>query len=114
MDSFIQKTSKNQNSIVIGSDTIVGIDNKVLCKPKDEEEAYNMLKTLSGKIHTVYTGLAVVLESENYSFVTATETKVKFFDLAYDKYQNSVDAPYEYSTVLAKTYYDMLNGENSI
>jgi septum formation protein len=82
--------TKNKSSIVIGSDTIVGIDGKVLCKPKNEEDAFNMLKTLSGREHIVYTGLAIVLEDENYNFVTATETKVKFFSLTDDEIINYI------------------------
>jgi len=45
--------------IVIGADTIVEY-NRILGKPKDADEAYQMLKLLSGKIHRVITGFAVI------------------------------------------------------
>lgn len=45
---------------VIGADTIVVLDGKVLGKPKTENEAFQMLKSLCGKTHKVITGLALV------------------------------------------------------
>lgn len=50
----------DDNSIIIGCDTIVAINNKLLGKPKDKDEAFYMLKLLSGKTHQVYSGLAVI------------------------------------------------------
>ncbi|HWV70108.1 MAG TPA: Maf family protein, partial [Pseudosphingobacterium sp.] len=50
---------KSDNMIVITADTIVSIDDKILGKPKDYEEAFNMLKMLSGKRHEVITGVAL-------------------------------------------------------
>jgi septum formation protein len=47
-------------SIVIGSDTIVYHNGKVLGKPIDTVDAYNMLKALSGSSHMVYSGIAVI------------------------------------------------------
>lgn len=46
--------------IVIGADTIVAKDNKILGKPKNEEEAFAMLKALQGDSHMVYTGVAII------------------------------------------------------
>lgn len=50
----------NEPSTIIGADTVVVLDNKILGKPSDQKEAFNMLKALSGKTHTVVTGIAVV------------------------------------------------------
>lgn len=47
------------DSIIIGCDTAVFIDNKVLGKPKDEVSAFEMLKGLSGRTHTVCSGIAI-------------------------------------------------------
>ncbi len=63
--------------IVIGSDTIVYLDG-ILEKPKDEQDAINMLKKLSGNFHTVYTSLAVIKSSCNKSLVDLSKTKVYF------------------------------------
>ncbi|MEG9429565.1 MAG: nucleoside triphosphate pyrophosphatase [Christensenellaceae bacterium] len=47
---------------VIGADTVVYFDGKILGKPKDKAEAYKTLKALSGKMHAVVTGFAVISE----------------------------------------------------
>lgn len=47
---------------VIGSDTVVSIDGRILGKPVDEEDARRMLKRLSSRTHQVYTGVALVIE----------------------------------------------------
>lgn len=48
------------SSIVIGCDTIVYHKGKVLGKPRNEEEAFNMLMALSGDMHEVYSGIAII------------------------------------------------------
>ncbi|XP_040913256.1 probable bifunctional dTTP/UTP pyrophosphatase/methyltransferase protein isoform X1 [Toxotes jaculatrix] len=77
--------------IVIGADTIVTVDGMILEKPVDKHDAYRMLSSLSGKEHSVFTGVAVVLchEKENEEvdyqlFDFYEETKVKFADLSED------------------------------
>ena len=49
-----------KNYLVIGADTIVAIEDRILGKPKDRADAYEMMKLLSGKTHQVYTGVTVV------------------------------------------------------
>ena len=46
--------------MVIGADTVVSCDNRILGKPKDDKDAVRMLTLLSGRIHEVYTGVSVV------------------------------------------------------
>ncbi|KAK2840058.1 hypothetical protein Q5P01_013798 [Channa striata] len=77
--------------IVIGADTIVAVDGMILEKPVDKCDAYRMLSSLSGKEHSVFTGVAIVLchEKENeevdYQLIDFyEETKVKFADLSED------------------------------
>uniref|UniRef100_I3JIB5 Acetylserotonin O-methyltransferase-like n=1 Tax=Oreochromis niloticus TaxID=8128 RepID=I3JIB5_ORENI len=77
--------------IVIGADTIVTVDGMILEKPVDKHDAYRMLSSLSGKEHSVFTGVAIVLchEKENeevdYQLIDFyEETKVKFADLSED------------------------------
>lgn len=71
---------KNKNDIVIGADTVVALDDKILGKPVDENDAYSMLKMLSGKEHSVFTGVTVFHGDVQKSFFV--ETRVKFFDLS--------------------------------
>ncbi|KAG9349582.1 hypothetical protein JZ751_028030 [Albula glossodonta] len=75
--------------IVIGADTVVAVDGLILEKPVDKQDAYRMLSRLSGKEHSVFTGVAIVLCQEQeateieYSVVEFyEETKVKFADLS--------------------------------
>ncbi|KAM3607127.1 uncharacterized protein V6R79_002088 [Siganus canaliculatus] len=77
--------------MVIGADTIVSVDGMILEKPLDKNDAYRMLSSLSGKEHSVFTGVAIVLchEKENeevdYQLIEFyEETKVKFADLSED------------------------------
>jgi septum formation protein len=67
---------EHDQGIVIGSDTIVVIDNEVLGKPKDQADAFNMLSKLQGRTHIVFTGLAVVDASNGRSKVAYSSTEV--------------------------------------
>lgn len=60
--------SSLKNICVIGVDTIVSLDDKILTKPKDKEDALNMLLDLNGNKHTVYTGLTVLGYSDGTYF----------------------------------------------
>lgn len=52
-------------TLVIGADTIVACDNKILGKPKDEEDAKRMLRLLSGRTHEVYTGVTMLFSPQS-------------------------------------------------
>ena len=52
-----------QDILVIGADTVVSSEGKILGKPKDEAEAFEMLSSLSGRTHTVYTGVSLLFLS---------------------------------------------------
>ncbi|MBM7578831.1 Maf family protein [Jeotgalibacillus terrae] len=67
------------DSIVIGSDTVVFYE-QILGKPKSAEEARDMLSRLSGKTHTVYTGVVLIKNSVKTSFVEKTD--VTFWELS--------------------------------
>uniref|UniRef100_A0A8C5EH16 Acetylserotonin O-methyltransferase-like n=1 Tax=Gouania willdenowi TaxID=441366 RepID=A0A8C5EH16_GOUWI len=82
---------KKTPDIVIGADTIVTVDGMILEKPKDKNDAYRMLSSLSGKEHSVFTGVAIMLcheeehEEVDYQLIDFyEETKVKFADLSED------------------------------
>lgn len=66
---------------VIGADTVVCYENHILGKPKDEKDAYEMLKMLSGKMHKVYTGVAIVHQGKGYAKTFYEETKVAMQEL---------------------------------
>ena len=68
------------NRGVIGSDTIVYHNGEVLGKPKDKDDAFRMLKSLSGATHSVFTGVTIILPEETIVF--HNETKVTFDTLS--------------------------------
>ena len=80
----------NQDAVVIGADTIVVLDGEILGKPKDENQAYAMLERLQGRIHQVYTGVAlkeVRKDTEQPGFIRsfAEETKVAMYPMSGDE-----------------------------
>ena len=80
----LKKASVNKEldygKVLIGCDTIVVLDNKIYGKPKDENDAYNMLKSLSGKMHIVASGLAVIYKDKVFNDVVVS--KVFFKELS--------------------------------
>ncbi|NLX92524.1 MAG: septum formation inhibitor Maf [Clostridiales bacterium] len=70
---------KYPHDCVIGADTIVVLIDKVLGKPKDEADAVAMLKLLSGREHTVYTGVCIIKDAKETCF--AESSKVEFYPL---------------------------------
>lgn len=69
---------KIETGIVITADTIVVLDGKIIGKPKDEIDAVKILKKLSGRKHTVYTGFAVFNTSTNKKICGYEKTFVQF------------------------------------
>ena len=63
--------------ILITADTLVMVDNTILGKPKDEKEAFDMLRLLSNKTHTVATGVCVKTSDKSISFTDVTEVCFK-------------------------------------
>ena len=77
-EKLAKAREKINNGVIITADTIVVIDKKILGKPKDEKDAEKILKQLSGRTHTVYTGYSV-FNSMNNKFITDYEkTNVTF------------------------------------
>ncbi len=64
--------------IIIGADTIVVIDNEILEKPKDINDARQMLKKLSGKTHKVMTGFAIINSKNQKYLYSVNTTEVTF------------------------------------
>ena len=81
---------EKENSIVIGADTSVILDDVIFGKPKDHEDAVRMLSNLSGNTHVVATGVAIMSGSEVKLFTE--ETRVEFNPL--DDCQKAVITDY--------------------
>lgn len=78
----IDIASKRKSDLVISADTIVVLDNKVLGKPKDEDEARNMITSLSGKTHQVITGISLINLENNKKIIDYVISNVKFKNLS--------------------------------
>lgn len=79
---------KNGTDTIIGADTVVAIDDKILGKPENEKDAFNMLKMLSGREHSVFTGVTIIKGDDINTF--SAETRVKFFELSDDEINNYI------------------------
>ena len=69
-----------ENTIIITSDTTVLLDDDILNKPKDIEEAEQMLKRLSGRTHSVVTGVCLTSKDKQHSFYSETKVVFKTLD----------------------------------
>ncbi len=72
------------DGIIIGADTVVAMEGVILGKPKDEKDAFLMLKRLSGTIHSVFTGVCIICKKEGQIVdkkVFYEETKVTMYPL---------------------------------
>ena len=70
------------NQLVIGADTIVVFDGQIFGKPKDREDSFNMLSTLSGNTHQVITGVTLKLLDKNFDETFHETTNVTFNTLS--------------------------------
>jgi len=87
----------NPDTMVIGADTVVVLDNKILGKPKNIKDSFSMLQSLSGRTHEVITGMSILNISCEIDFTFNERTLVSFntlgdSDISYyiDNY-NSLD-----------------------
>lgn len=83
-------------SLVIGCDTAVIVDDIILGKPKDKEEAEKMLRLLSGRKHKVITGCCLCLNGKIRSF--SQVTLVEFYLLSNEEIEEYLNTPEEQST----------------
>lgn len=81
-EKALDVANHHKESLVIGADTIVVINDTILGKPKDDIEAYNMLKLLSGKTHYVITGFALINLSLDKKIIDCQVSQVTFKELS--------------------------------
>ena len=65
-----------EGTVILGSDTVVAADGKILGKPKSHEEVYEMIRRLAGRSHQVYTGVCLVKKGPEGE----ADTVVSFYD----------------------------------
>ncbi len=76
--------------IVIGADTVVYLDDRTLGKPRNETDAAEMLRFLSGKTHQVYTGFAILHREKNKRITDVETTHVTFRKLLQEEIDNYI------------------------
>lgn len=72
--------ASHKGETIVAADTVVSIDGEILGKPRDEAHAAEMLRKLSGRVHSVFTGVCVIF-ADGSSECFAEETKVEFYKL---------------------------------
>ena len=77
------------SGIIIGSDTVVSVDDEILGKPADREMAVRMIERLQGRSHRVYTGVAILTEDRESCF--AVETRVDVYPMSGEEIAAYVD-----------------------
>jgi septum formation protein len=80
---------KSSNEIVIAADTIVVLEDEIIGKPVNAEDARNILQKLSGKTHQVITGVVMISGEEEVSFSDITE--VSFYQLSDEQINYYID-----------------------
>jgi septum formation protein len=78
LEKATEVANRFREGIVIGADTIVVLDHNVLNKPTSKDDAKRMLKLLSGREHSVFTGFALVDARSKKHIAGVEETKVRF------------------------------------
>lgn len=78
------------SAFVIGADTIVVADGRILGKPENQAEAVSMLKMLSGRQHDVYTGVSILAPNVSTNFFEKTE--VVFWELSDEEIMSYVQS----------------------
>ncbi len=82
LSKAVEIAKQVRRGIVIGADTIVVLGDRILGKPRTPDEAKEMLRSLSGKMHTVYTGFALIDARTQRKTVQVEKTKVWFRKLS--------------------------------
>lgn len=77
----IEIAKKNPNEYIVGADTVVVIENEILGKPKDREDAKKMIKKLSGKRHEVITAFSFLNLEKNIKITECVKSEVIFKDI---------------------------------
>lgn len=87
--------NKNKDALVIGSDTVVSIDGEILGKPKDKDDARRMIKALSGRSHSVFTGVCYI--ADGIERVFAEETRVWVIEMTDSEIESYISGnePYD-------------------
>jgi septum formation protein len=79
------KEKLSSDAVIISADTIVTLENRILGKPKDQEDAFYMIKQLQGRKHSVYSGMVVINTYANVIKQESLATEVTFSKISDDE-----------------------------
>ena len=79
-------------SLIIGSDTVVSLGGEIMGKPTDEDDAERMLRDLSGKCNTVFTGISIINTESGKQMTRHASTRVWFKQLTEEKIRDYVNS----------------------
>lgn len=77
VQQYIADNITYNDAIIVGADTLVLLDDKIIGKPADENDAINILQSLSGKTHHVITGVAILHQQKQIVFSDITDVTFK-------------------------------------
>jgi septum formation protein len=81
-----------EDVLIIGSDTIVSLDGTIYGKPADREDASAMIRSMSGKWHSVYSGISIISADGNTDSSFSVRTDVKFMEMSDDEMEDYLDS----------------------
>ena len=89
------KSKMSQNDLIISADTVVSVNDEILGKPADKADARRMITLLSGKTHSVFTGVTLTRGEKQVTF--SEKTDVTFFELTENEIEEYIgtDEPYD-------------------
>ena len=83
-------TESSGYDVIVAADTVVSIDDEILGKPGDKEDAFRMIRLLSGRTHSVYTGVTVIKNGTADTFYSKSD--VTFYELSDDEINLYLDS----------------------
>ncbi len=83
-------SDEKQDFLIIGADTLVVLDNEILGKPKDSQDAEQMLRSLSGKRHIVYTGVSIIDSKTNTEETFVEGSRIYMKEMTADEIRDYV------------------------
>lgn len=91
----VKEALRDSDIIVIGADTVVTLDGIIFGKPKDRDDAREMIRSLQGRSHDVFTGVSVLFEKESITFHVKSEVTV--YEMSDEEIEDYLDTkePYD-------------------
>lgn len=91
LDEYILSPLTSHSSLILSADTVVVHNEKILGKPKDKQEAFEMLSLLSGNRHSVVTSICVIESKTNQKKILSTTSFVEFENLSAEKIEEYIE-----------------------